>query len=109
MDTREIYEYMQGYSQFLGVYAINHIPDKHQRPCSLIVNTDPCTAPGEHWVAIFLNNDLTGEYFDSFGLPPLHLPIYIYLNLADPQAFPTIRLLYRTLVLQLVDFTSFYF
>jgi hypothetical protein len=38
--------------------------------CCFIVNTHPSGAPGEHWLAFFLNAS-TGlvEYFDSFGLP----------------------------------------
>ena len=39
-------------------------------PALFIVNTDLSGYPGEHWVAIFIGNNLRGEYFDSFGLPP---------------------------------------
>ena len=38
----------------------------------MIVNTDACYKPGTHWVAIYLDKGGIGEYFDSFGLPPLH-------------------------------------
>ena len=37
---------------------------------SYVVNTDPSTAPGEHWVAMFFNN-LRSEFFDSYGLHPI--------------------------------------
>ena len=37
-----------------------------------VINTDASDEPGEHWVAIYLDGMGRGEYFDSFGLPPLH-------------------------------------
>lgn len=36
----------------------------------IIINLDESNKPGSHWVAFWLNNDQTGEYFDSFGSPP---------------------------------------
>ena len=37
-----------------------------------VCNTDPIHKPGEHWVTIYIDNDLREEYFDSyFGMPPL--------------------------------------
>lgn len=40
-----------------------------QHTC-FILNTDPASAPGEHWLAFFYNaNTRHLEYFDSFGLP----------------------------------------
>jgi len=85
MDTRKILEYMKPYTAFLGAFPLNHVPETHQRPCSMIINTDPCTEPGTHWVALFLNSDGTGEYFDSFGLPPLHPLLWYYIRKACPQ------------------------
>ena len=35
------------------------------------VVTDPSTAPGEHWVAMFFNNQRFAEVFDSYGLHPI--------------------------------------
>lgn len=59
--------------QFLGVFAADrlptHLPPK--RPLLLICNTDKHNEPGEHWVAIYIDEDMCGEYFDSYGLPPL--------------------------------------
>ena len=40
-------------------------------PGSYVVNTDPSTAPGGHWVAMFFNNPRSAEFFDSYGLHPL--------------------------------------
>ena len=37
-----------------------------------VCNTDPNHKPaGEHWVTIYIDSDRRGEYFDSFGMPPL--------------------------------------
>ena len=40
-------------------------------PGSYVVNTDPSTAPGEHWVAMFFNNPRSAEFFNSYGLHPI--------------------------------------
>lgn len=53
-----------------GVHPNNHLPDKVTYPQALVFNTDPCTEPGEHWVAVYLTPDGQGEYFDSYGVPP---------------------------------------
>ena len=74
MDTLEI-EQVLSYDahvkpQWGGVFANNHLPLDVNYPSALVVNTDPCTEPGEHWVAIYFTPDVQGEYFDSYGLPP---------------------------------------
>ena len=53
-------------SCFLGVFASNELPIY---PSGLIANTDPNNKPGQHWVAMFLEEDKE-EFFDSYGLPP---------------------------------------
>ena len=40
-------------------------------PGSYVVNTNPSTAPEEHWVAMFFNNQRSAEFFDSYGLHPI--------------------------------------
>ena len=40
-------------------------------PGSYVANTDPSTAPGGHWVAMFFNNPRSAEFFDSYGLHPI--------------------------------------
>lgn len=59
-------------NSFAGVYPRDLIP--HQlRPYekAIVVNTDPHDRPGMHWVCLYLNTPII-EYFDSYGLPPLH-------------------------------------
>ncbi len=48
-------------------------------PCFIIVNTDPSDRPGEHWVAIFIENSNTASYFCSLGSSPIQ-PISNFLN-----------------------------
>ena len=58
------------YSCFLDVFASNELPSKIlSYPSGLIDNTDPNNKPGQHWVAMFLEEDKE-ELFDSYGLPP---------------------------------------
>ena len=35
-----------------------------------ICNTAPYFHPGEHWIAIYIDAQGYGEFFDSYGLPP---------------------------------------
>ena len=58
-------------SIFQGVFPRNHIPPHPHPPVGYVLNTDPCDRPGEHWVVVFLDRDGQGEYFDSYGLPPV--------------------------------------
>lgn len=47
-----------------------------QYPCSIIINLDPSSQPGSHWVAIYIDecvlSDCSAEYFCSFAsdIPP---------------------------------------
>ncbi len=55
---------------FRGVFSSNQLPPKPKGPCAIVVNTDPSTEPGSHWVAIFVARNGNAEYFDSYGLKP---------------------------------------
>lgn len=55
---------------FHGVYAADTLPKTFSKPAAFIVNTDKQNAPGQHWVAIYVDAKGNCEYFDSFGLPP---------------------------------------
>ena len=56
---------------FRGVYARNELPIREPTTSLYVCNTDPNHKPGEHWVTIYIDSDRRGEYFDSFGMPPL--------------------------------------
>ena len=55
----------------IGVYPADKIPKFWGKPAALIVNTDDHTKPGTHWVALYVNGNGNGYYFDSYGLPPI--------------------------------------
>ena len=38
---------------------------------ALILNTDPSTKPGEHWVAVYIDSKKCGIHFDPYGFEPL--------------------------------------
>lgn len=58
--------------RWLGVFARDELPDLKQerRPFALVLNTDPRSKPGQHWLAIFASLNGPIELFDSFGLSP---------------------------------------
>jgi hypothetical protein len=55
---------------FVGVFASDTIPTKIRYPAGLIVNTDPQSLGGTHWVAIYVNEEGGATFFDSLGQPP---------------------------------------
>ena len=56
---------------FQGVFASDILPRHVNYPCAIIANTDRMVDPGSHWVGFYITQDGCGEYFDSYGLPPL--------------------------------------
>lgn len=66
--------------EFLGVFPCDRLPNRlpMRRPLLLVCNTDPHNKPGQHWIAIYLDENNRGEYFDSLGLPPtIHFEIFL--------------------------------
>ena len=66
--------------QFRGVYALDQLPRRLLLPAALVVNTDIGRNPGEHWIAIYIDAWGVGTFFDSFGLPPLHPHLTLFLK-----------------------------
>ncbi|GFU88482.1 uncharacterized protein TNCV_3354211 [Trichonephila clavipes] len=54
---------------FLGVYPSDKIP-KVKKKAALVVNTDPHDEEGSHWLAMYIQDEKTIEFFDSYGFPP---------------------------------------
>jgi hypothetical protein len=71
MNTKEIERFVRKdeicRGMFQGVYSVDTLPEN---PRLLISNTDPSNMPGTHWIAIYVDSDGRGEYFDSFGRKP---------------------------------------
>jgi len=82
MNTNQINRYLNKYICFRGTYPSDMLPHRlsNQRPAAIVLNTDPSTKPGTHWVAIFFNTNGTAEYFDPFGFPPLTSNIIEFIN-----------------------------
>lgn len=66
---------------FLGVVPCDYLPKAPLRklPSAVIINTDISGLPGQHWLAIYINEDGVGCFFDSFGNKPDHnrFPVFI--------------------------------
>ncbi len=65
---------------FIGTYPRDMLPKQVPWPCSLIINTDVASEPGQHWIAVFINDEGFGEYMDSYGFPPLYEEFYYFFN-----------------------------
>ena len=67
---------------FLGVYPSDLLPTHAiTRPGTVIINADPHTRSGSHWLAIRLEpKSSSAFYFDSYGLPPLVPAIQSFLR-----------------------------
>ena len=57
-------------STYVGVCAKDELPKTKLRPLAIIVNSDPSSQPGTHWMAIYLHRDGRGKFFDSYGRYP---------------------------------------
>ena len=55
---------------FKGVYTRNRLPRRLNVPSDLIGNTDPDDRPGTHWIALYIDANSRGEYYDSTERPP---------------------------------------
>ena len=55
---------------FLGVYAIDNLPEIKTYPSGLIFNNQSIKEEGEHWLAIYFIDKNRCEFFDSFGRSP---------------------------------------
>ena len=51
-----------------GVYASDELTsiEINKYPKSFVVNTDPMELPGTQWIATYFNEQMKGEFFDSY-------------------------------------------
>ena len=68
----DVSRYMGSSVRWLGVFARDELPDvnKERRPFALVLNTDPRSKPGQHWLAHIGPKEGPIEIFDSYGLHP---------------------------------------
>jgi len=76
MTDLQIDEIMKKYPEYIGTIARNEIPKllpyiKKRSRVAWIMNTDPSTKEGEHWVSLLVDarpkGDASVEYYDSYG------------------------------------------
>ena len=48
-------------------------------PLALVCNTHNADQPGEHWVALYVDEEC-GDYFDPYGQPPQHIEFTNFMN-----------------------------
>lgn len=66
--------------EYIGTFPRDKLPEITSYPTALIVNTDFSAGVGEHWIAIYINDNRFGEYFDSYGMSPLIQEVSEFLN-----------------------------
>ena len=72
MNTREIMRAIGALNaDSVGVYAANHVPRLLSVPAAIVTNLDTSDKPGSHWVAIYIDKNGYGNYFDSYGVGPV--------------------------------------
>ena len=87
MDTRTINKSLRDTNNFIGIYPRDNLPKRVTPPISLVANTDTSDKPGEHWIAIYIDEDGVGEYFDSYGFPPMHRQFIEFLSINCPNGY----------------------
>ena len=75
LKTSEINKMMSTVKNYLGTYPadfLKFLPKKLSKIFSFIMNTDPSTKNGKHWVAVRVDTsqDMAIEYYDSFAQEP---------------------------------------
>ena len=86
MDNIQLQNLLQGLlgDVFCGVWASDRLPSlprTFRRPAFFIVNTHPAHKPGEHWLALTLEENNEATFFDSWisarlcSLPHQHFTI----------------------------------
>jgi hypothetical protein len=77
---------------FKGVYARYRLPRLLNVPSALVGNTDPDHRMGQHWVAIYIDANSRGEYYD----PTRASTARIRLCQFHEQTLPSLDLQYRS-------------
>ena len=54
---------------FQGIYPVDDLPSTIKPPALIVLNTDTHNLPGKHWKVLFIDEDFSGEVFDSLALP----------------------------------------
>jgi len=81
MDTVQILCTLRNVKWFLRVFLSDLLPQSITRSGSIIINTEPHTETGSHWLAIhFKPRSSIAYYFDSYGIFPIIPTIHAFLR-----------------------------
>ena len=75
-----LYEDKKMKKMFKGAYAYDEKPKKPNSNTCFILNTEKRTQTGEHWLAIYLDENNKGYFFDSFGKHPSFYNLKNYMD-----------------------------
>jgi len=71
MDTLQILCTLYNVNSFLDVYASDLLPRSIRKTCTAIVNADPHTEGGSHWLVVQIDlKSSYAYYFESYGIVP---------------------------------------
>ena len=56
---------------YIGTFAADTLPRYAPRPSLIVMNNLASHTAGEHWLAATIDAQGRGEFFDSYGRPPL--------------------------------------
>lgn len=73
MNNFQLEKLLNHLPEFQGVLACDQLRSLSptlQLPAYFIVNTHPAHMPGEHWLALTLEENGEAAFFDSYGFPP---------------------------------------
>ena len=85
--STELNNRLKHIDEYIGTFPRDKLPKIKKYPSALILNTDPSHKPGQHWVAIYINKNGFGEYFDPYGLEPLWDDFKIFLDENCPNGW----------------------
>ena len=75
----EIQKHYKNQLKFNGVYSRDNLPDKINDG-AYIINLDEYSDIGTHWTTLYVKNDVTVTYFDSFGVEHIPKEIKRFIN-----------------------------
>ena len=71
MDTLQILCTLRNVNSFLDVYDSDLLPRSIKKTCTIIVNADPHTKGGSHWLAVHFRPKFSYAYYlDSYVIVP---------------------------------------
>ena len=81
MDTVQIIFTFKNFKSFLGVYPSDLLPQSIRQAGTVIINSDPHTKEGSHWLAIYFEpKSSEAFYFDSYGHPSFNTHIQTFIR-----------------------------